>query len=483
MRGSIRTRLLAAFLMVAVFSAAGLSYYFLTQIEAYGLRNLETRLYAEARMSAALLGAMYEEIGGGKATVPVKAISAALADVSSETSSRLRVLDAKGVVLADSGGTDALGSSYAARPEIAKALSGAYGADTRRTELGRVALYVAAPIHAGGRIVGATYASSTTFSIRTLLSDYRRQLGLAVLVFAIATLVLAELLGRWLTRPLRELEAGASALAGDHSVRVTPKGPREIRALAEAFNRLADDIETSSVELHDEERRKSRFVSDVSHELRTPLTAIRGAAETLMDDDVPAEDRARFLSTIVSESDRLARLASDLLTLQRIEGATGELPLSRVDLRQVAALAVEALEPVAGERGVTVEVRGEAPAVLGDRDRLQQVVANLVDNATRFTPKRGLVTVTLSAEGDRAVIEIADTGTGIPESDLPRLFDRFYRSELSRARKSGGAGLGLAIVRAIVTGHGGTIDAMNRASGGAVLTVRLPALKDDPGER
>jgi two-component system OmpR family sensor kinase len=484
-RGSIRTRLLVAFLFVAVLSAAGLSYYFLTQIEAYGLRNLEARLYTEVRMSSALLGAMYEESGGGdgKSAVPAKAISAALADVSSETSSRLRVLDAKGVVLADSGGADALGSSYAARPEIARALSGAYGADTRRTELGRVALYVAAPIRVDGHIVGATYASSTTFSIRTLLSDYRRQLGLAVLVFAVAALGLAELLGRWLTRPLRKLEAGASALASDHSVRVTPEGPREMRALAEAFNRLADDIETSSVELHDEERRKSRFVSDVSHELRTPLTAIRGAAETLMDDAVAPEDRARFLSPIVSESDRLARLASDLLTLQRIEGATGELPLSRVDLRQVAAIAVEALEPVAGERGVTVEVRGEAPAVLGDRDRLQQVVANLVDNATRFTPKGGLVTVTLSRDADHAVIEIADTGAGIPAGDLPRLFDRFYRSELSRARKSGGAGLGLAIVRAIVTGHGGTIEAANRETGGALLTVRLPALKDDEGER
>ncbi|MDO8916144.1 MAG: ATP-binding protein [Coriobacteriia bacterium] len=485
MRGSIRTRLLAAFLMVAVLSAAGLSYYFLTQIEAYGLRNLETRLYTEARVSAALLGAMYEKSSsaGGEIVIPAKEISSALADVSSETSSRLRVLDAKGVVLADSGGADSLGSSYAARPEIAKALTGAYGADTRRTELGRVALYVAAPIRTGGTIVGATYASSTTFSILTLLSDYRRQLGLAVLVFALATFVLAEMLGRWLTRPLRELEVGASALAADHSVRVTPEGPREVRALAEAFNRLADDIENSSIELHEEERRKSRFVSDVSHELRTPLTAIRGAAETLMADDVSIDDRARFLSTIVSESDRLARLASDLLTLQRIEGATGELPLSRVDLRQVAAIAVEALEPVASERGVTVEVHGEAPAVLGDRDRIQQVVANLVDNATRFTPKGGLVTVTLSRDDDHAVIEIADTGAGIPEGDLPRLFDRFYRSELSRARTSGGAGLGLAIVRAIVTGHGGTIEAANRVSGGAVLTVRLPALKDEAGGR
>jgi two-component system OmpR family sensor kinase len=480
-RGSIRTRLLAAFLLVALVGAAGLSYYFLTQIEAYGLRRLEERLYSEARMSASLLGAMYQAAGTeGAAQVPTKSLSSALSDVSAETSSRLRVLDAKGVVIADSTDPSVIGSSYASRPEIVKALAGGYGADTRTTELGRVALYVAAPIYANGRIVGATYASSTTFSILTLLSDYRRQLAVVIVVFLVATLLLAEALGRWLTRPLRRLEAGASALAADHSVRVTPEGPREVRALAEAMNRLAEDIETSSVELHEEERRKSRFVSDVSHELRTPLTAIRGAAETLMDADTPQEDRTRFLSTIVSESDRLARLANDLLTLQRIEGATGELPLGRVDLRQVAAIAIEALEPLASERQVSVSLSGETPAVLGDRDRLQQVVANLVDNATRMTPPAGRVEVLLSSADDRAIVEVRDSGPGIPAGDLPRLFDRFYRSGMSRDRATGGAGLGLAIVKAIVTAHGGTIEAENRPGGGAAFTVRLPVLAD-PG--
>ncbi len=482
MRSSIRTRLLAAFLLVALTAAAGLSYYFLTQVESYGLRRLEERLYSEARTSAALLGVIYETSGTGSDAAGNRlrspAVSAALAQVSIDTSSRLRVLDAKGVVLADSGGSDSVGSSYATRPEILKALAGAYGAATRATELGRVALYVAAPVRVSGRIVGATYASSTTFSILTLLTDYRRQLALLAFGYLAVALLVSELLGRWLARPLRELEKGASELARDHGVRVRPEGPREVRALAEAFNRLAEEIETSSIELHDEEARKSRFVSDVSHELRTPLTAIRGAAETLMGDDVCDEDRRRFLSTIVVESDRLARLASDLLSLQRIEGATGELPLGRVDLRQVVALAAQGLEPLAGERGVVVVVEGDAPPVLGDRDRLQQVVANLVDNATRITPAGRKVTVVLSTAKGMSVIEVLDEGPGIPEGSLPRLFDRFYRSEPSRARRTGGAGLGLAIVRAIVTAHGGTIEAANRPSGGAAFTVRLPVLGD-----
>ena len=482
MRDSIRTRLLAAFLAVALAAAAALSYYFLTQIEAYGLRKLEERLYSETRTAAALLGAMYEaspRTKGGHIDVPAAAVSRALSEACTGTAGRLRVLDAKGAVLADSAGTESVGASYAGRPEIAKALGGAHGAATRKTELGRVALYVAAPIRVDGKVVGATYASATTFSILTLVSDYRRQMAVLAAAYLLISFVLAEMLGRWLTRPLRTLEAGAVALASDHSVRVVPEGPREIRALADAFNLLAQDIETSTSVLYEEERRKSRFVSDVSHELRTPLTAIRGAAETLLDEGVSEKDRRRFLGRIVNESDRLARLASDLLTLQRIEGATGELPLRPVDMRQVAALAVESLESLATEREVTVRVEGAAPPVLGDRDRLQQVVANLVDNATRMTPAGGTVLLRLSHEDTSAVLRVTDSGPGIPLADLPRLFDRFYRSELSRARTTGGAGLGLAIVKAIVTAHGGDIGARNLPDGGAEFAIRLPVLDSD----
>jgi signal transduction histidine kinase len=481
MHGSIRTRLLAAFLLVAVGAAAGLSVYFLQQVEAYGLRRLEERLYTEARVSAGLVGAAVEESarqgGSPKLTQPLEqAVGRALADAGAQTSSRVMVLDAAGRVVADGGTPSAVGSRYAQRSEIAKALDGGYAAATRQLPNGRLALYVAAPVRAGGHVIGATYASSSTFSIITLLNDYRRELAVVVLAFLVASLVVTELLTRWLTRPLRELQRGAARLASDHSVRVAPAGPRETRQLAEAFNDLAEEIETSSVELHDEERRKSRFISDVSHELRSPLTGIRLAAETLLQGDIEAADEQRFLGTIIREADRLTGLANDLLELQRIEGATGELPLAHVDLRQAALLAVEANEPVAAERGVVVTVEGQAPLVLGVRDRLQQVIGNLIDNATRHTPAGKHVFVRLSEEEGQAVLRVVDEGSGIPSADLANLFERFYRAQYSRDRASGGAGLGLSIVRAIVDSHRGTIRAANRPEGGAVFTVRLPKL-------
>ncbi|HSK46574.1 MAG TPA: HAMP domain-containing sensor histidine kinase [Coriobacteriia bacterium] len=299
----------------------------------------------------------------------------------------------------------------------------------------------------------------------------------AAAVAALAAWPIAMAVARRTTAPIEKLAASAASFAaGDHSKRATTEGPREVRRIAESFNRMADEVAAVLSQLSSEETRKTQFVSDVSHELRTPLTAIRGAAETLLDGGVSADDQERFLSTIATEAERLTRLANDLLALQRIEGATGELPFRRTDLKDAANRAVTMLEPLIEDRGVDVLVSGSAPLVLGDIDRLQQVVANLVDNATRMVGEGGHVWVELSRDEEQAVLAVRDDGPGIPEQDLANLFDRFYRPDTSRARSRGGAGLGLAIVRAIVTSHGGTIEAENLPECGARLTVRLPAL-------
>ncbi len=478
-RTSIRTRLLAGFLLIAILAAAGLSAYFLNQIEAFGFRRLDERLRSEAKVAASVLEASMASVGGSTLSGDTPARAAvAVAEAVKSSTSRIMVVDAAGTLLTDSAGSVSRGTTLGSRVEVAAALRGDTGVASSPLANGRVEMAVAVPVHASGRVVGAAIASGSSFSMLTVVSDYKGQLAIVVLAFLVAAFVLTELLTRWLTAPLRELQAGAAALASDHTVRVHPAGPRETHDLAVAFNELAEQIESSAVELHEEERRKSRFVSDVSHELRSPLTGIRLAAETLLEGDVGEADEKRFLATIIRESDRLAGLANDLLELQRIEGATGELPLSRVDFTQAAHLAVEANEPLATERHVTVTVEGEAPLVLGSRDRLQQVVGNLVDNAVRHSPEGRHVTVALSEEAGESVLRVIDEGPGIRAEDLANLFQRFYRAQYSRARATGGAGLGLAIVKAIVTAHRGTIEAANRPEGGAVFTVRLPKLQD-----
>jgi two-component system OmpR family sensor kinase len=478
-RTSIRTRLLAAFLLVAFAAAAGLSSYFLNQTEALGLRRLDESLRSQATLAVSALQEAMALPGGGRdiTSSGPRQTAAAIAQGAKPSTSRILIVGSRGVVIADSADAYSAGDVVKGRTDLTSALKGKTVSVTSPTDNGRLEVAVSVPVHAGQRVVGAVVASGTSFSTLTVLVDYSGELAIAGIAFLVAALVLTELLTRWLTAPLRELQTGAAALASDHSVRVSPTGPRETHELAVAFNELAEEIETSSVELHEEERRKSRFVSDVSHELRSPLTGIRLAAETLLEGDVGEADHQRFLATIIRESDRLTGLANDLLELQRIEGATGELPLSRVDFTQAARLAVEANEPLATERGVTVTVEGASPLVLGSRDRLQQVVGNLVDNAVRHTPAGRRVVVALSEEQGEAVLRVIDEGPGIPEPDLANLFQRFYRAQYSRDRATGGAGLGLAIVKAIVTSHRGTIDAANRPEGGAVFTVRLPKLE------
>ena len=303
-----------------------------------------------------------------------------------------------------------------------------------------------------------------------------------------------------LTRDFRGLVATVREFnSGNKSVRARAQGAKEIRQLSDGINRVLKENETALSAMKAEDRRQNRFVGDVSHELRTPLASIHGAAETLLEGDVDPEYQQRFLQMIIENTERLTRLANDLIELTKIEGATGEIPLRRFRLRQVVDKALTSLEPTLEARGVEVTITdastgagaGAAPEILGAMDRVQQIVVNLVDNASRACEAGGKIEIGLGvcgihelgpqihdknlADVERfALLSIADNGPGISEEDLPHLFERFTRPQQSRARASGGAGIGLSIVKAIVSSHGGAIDVRNRKEGGALFRVFLP---------
>lgn len=227
-------------------------------------------------------------------------------------------------------------------------------------------------------------------------------------------------------------------------------------------------------ELLTEEARQAQFVSDVSHEIRTPLTAIRGTAETLLDGGVPEDLQKRFLTQIINECDRLTRLANDLLTLQKAEGQ--DMELSRLNLRTIADNCALLMRELLEERGCELEVSGEAPDVDGNADAINQILVNLIENASRYA--KGYVRVEISCINGYSVIAVGDDGPGFGDEDPAHLFDRFYRADQSRVRHkgSGNSGLGLAIVKALTTAMGGTVEAVNLPNAGAAFIVAIPSL-------
>ncbi len=198
------------------------------------------------------------------------------------------------------------------------------------------------------------------------------------------------------------------------------------------------------------------------------------------DPDLPPAMREKFTHTILTESERLTHLVNDLLSLQHIEGDSYVMNFKRVNLRPVAQEAVDALAPVLDARQAHVEIVGEAPDVLGNRDRLKEVVSNLVDNASRFIEPGGHIKIELYGVKDNSVIAVKDDGTGFGDVDPKMLFERFYRTDFSRARNTGGSGLGLAIVKSIVEAHDGTVEAYNLPEGGACFLVAVPSI--DPAD-
>lgn len=291
---------------------------------------------------------------------------------------------------------------------------------------------------------------------------------------------------RSIAKPANDLARAAERLAaGDRSVRVWVPGNDEIARLARAFNRMADQLQLS---LHEEAAARAQaerllaanrdLVANVSHELRTPVALIRGHLEALADD--PAHLEA-YSEIALRETDRLEDLVDDLFQLARVEAQGIEFEQAPFDAAGAVREAVESLAgPAKRDAGITMRAEVIGPptgyTVIGDRERLVQVIQNLLRNAVRHTPEGGIILSTVQpdpATGD-VLISVRDTGEGIPEEDLERIFERFFRSDKSRSRAGGGAGLGLAIAKQFVEAMGGTIFVESTVGEGTVFTIRLP---------
>lgn len=279
-------------------------------------------------------------------------------------------------------------------------------------------------------------------------------------------------ISRSLTSPLQELEEAAQAIGRQElGRRVHVEGSQEMVAVGEAFNQMAEALE------HSEELRRN-LVADVAHELRTPLSVLQGNLRAIIDDVYPLEKAE--VARLYDQTRHLSRLVQDLHDLAQAEAQALPLYRRHLDMVILVRAAAQSFAPLAEEDDVTLVERFPAQALMAHADeaRLTQAVQNLLANALRHTPAGGSIAIEVAGEEDgRIDIVVHDDGAGIEAEHLPHVFDRFYRVDRSRSRHSGGAGLGLAIVRAIVEAHGGEVSAASEGAGqGSVFRIRLPAV-------
>jgi signal transduction histidine kinase len=310
-----------------------------------------------------------------------------------------------------------------------------------------------------------------TRSLQSALGEFSRALlppiVQAALIGALVAFVLAFAISRSIARPLKALVEGAEAVArGNYGVRVAEQGAQEVRRVAQAFNHMAHEVRSTQEAQRD-------FVANVSHDLKTPLTSIQGYSQAIIDG--AAKDPAQAARIIHDEAARLNRLVVELTDLIRLQSGRLSMQLDRVDLAQVARAIAERLAVVA--QGKSIELLVQVPPelfLIGDGDRLAQVITNLLSNALKYTPNGGRVGLRARAVGDGVELIVRDSGIGIPADDLPRIFERFYQVDKARGPRRG-TGLGLAIVREIVEAHGGRIHAESEGPGrGAAFVVWLP---------
>lgn len=578
---SIRWRIAIPYILLAVVTLSGLTWYYSTQMRKQYQDAEQERLMREAQMVGQLLGDRFAQLDGDGFQSTAQFYGA-------ELGVRVTIIDTKGLVLGDSESNPAEMENHANRPEVKAALAGEPASDVRFSETTLAnRLYTASPIRRNGEMLGVARLSLPLNSIDQAMQSFQRTLVAVTLVILVIIVALAILISENTIRPIRQLtDAASQTEIGRFADEAILDRKDEIGVLSRALYQMSGKIDSDFEQLQNEQEKlyavlssmsdgviitdgeglvqllnpaasrlfnmpehqalghsltevlrhhqiidlwkKARasneqqsmtldlgveklylqlfvipmggamadstlfvlqdltrlrkletvrqdFISNVSHELRTPLAAVKSLSETLQEGALEDGQAARrFLSMMDKEIDAMAQIVQELLELSRIESGRAPLQKRSTTLCEIIQPAVDRMRLQAERAGLTLEsyCPTDLPSIQADVDRIQQVLMNLLHNAVKFTPPGGHIEVNAHQEGNQVELEIRDTGVGIPETDLPRIFERFYKAD--RARSGGGTGLGLSIARHIIEAHGGKIWAESQPGEGSSFFFTLP---------
>jgi len=484
MKLPIRLRLFVSYLVVLLMGMSLAAVLAWTAVEELYLNTQKENLIAQAQLTAA-------SVQG--ANIPVEPAEPYLQTTNLMPGLHTRLLSEGGAVVVSlpmlTGNNpvqvpDAEQAGYVPsdelvkRPEIQDALAGRPSAAERSVTAGGAGrvLYAAAPVlDPSGKVTDIIYLATPLPNNGLPLELVYQLVGILILAVTLAGIT-GTFLAMGIARPVENLDQAALAISKgnlDHVI-TTNYNTTELERLSQSFNQMTTSLRHSN-------QVRNAFIADVTHELRTPLTVIKGTIETLEDgamDDL--EGRSPLLTSMHRETDRLVRLVNDLLLLTRADARELRLNIKQVDLEAVARSRCEHFTPLANQARVSLVVNpGGAESypgnwVLGDPDRLAQIFDNLLDNAIRYAPESSAVRISIQAKGEEVLCAVHNSGPAIPPEHLPYIFERFYRVEASRDRGTGGAGLGLAIVQALVSAQGGSITAQSTPQTGTTISFWLP---------
>ena len=428
----------------------------------YLISEGEDIAYLAAKMNGSGIGSLWGD--------PVQdSLNAKAEKVNREFGAYIAVVDRYGNVM------DNVRTAYSEDPDFVKSLSGEAVSDALRQVLNgetiRIRLdqgeaptfTVGVPFEQDGSVTGAVFIQTRAQRIESGLERILTQIVLVTLGVLVLSGIAIFLFIRFAMKPLKKMtEAAGNIAEGDFDVRVDEKkGGRELKEVSHAFN-------TMTKKLQGVEEGRREFVSNVSHELRSPITSIHGFAEGMADGVIPAEEHPKYLRLVAEESGRMNTLVNDLLELSRLERDDAVLDKSVFDINEMLRRAIIRRMNDLESRNIEIACEPETDPcwVNADRDRIEQVVINLLDNAIKFTPDGGKITLASRVKGDRAEITVRDNGSGVAEEDRDKIFDRFFTAD--RAHTSGkGTGLGLSICKRIMDMHGQSLRLLDTDAGAA----------------